>query len=101
MIVFTCFFSFISSGPPETPHLEKKYKPLNTPSNSAKEIKVKIIPAQRKFKQEDIVDIESVAAVVFTALLWPHCSDGVHRVPRRPEFCPSARDQDQEEEIWF
>uniref|UniRef100_A0A3Q4BBG5 Serine/threonine-protein phosphatase 1 regulatory subunit 10 n=1 Tax=Mola mola TaxID=94237 RepID=A0A3Q4BBG5_MOLML len=34
------------SGPSETPPLEKKYKPLNTPSNSAKEIKVKIIPAQ-------------------------------------------------------
>lgn len=32
----------------ETPHLEKKYKPLNTPSNSAKEIKVKIIPPQRE-----------------------------------------------------
>ena len=42
------FFSF-SSGPSETPPLEKKYKPLNTPSNSTKEIKVKIIPAQRKF----------------------------------------------------
>ncbi|XP_068455248.1 serine/threonine-protein phosphatase 1 regulatory subunit 10 [Clinocottus analis] len=36
----------LSSGPPDAPPLEKKYKPLNTPSNSAKEIKVKIIPAQ-------------------------------------------------------
>ncbi|XP_076013232.1 serine/threonine-protein phosphatase 1 regulatory subunit 10 isoform X2 [Genypterus blacodes] len=35
-----------SSGPSDVPPLEKKYKPLNTPSNSAKEIKVKIIPAQ-------------------------------------------------------
>ncbi|KAM3833860.1 serine/threonine-protein phosphatase 1 regulatory subunit 10 [Diretmus argenteus] len=35
-----------SSGPSDMPPLEKKYKPLNTPSNSAKEIKVKIIPAQ-------------------------------------------------------
>ncbi|KAK9526395.1 hypothetical protein VZT92_015096 [Zoarces viviparus] len=35
-----------SSGPLDMPPLEKKYKPLNTPSNSAKEIKVKIIPAQ-------------------------------------------------------
>uniref|UniRef100_A0A8C4IHB2 Serine/threonine-protein phosphatase 1 regulatory subunit 10 n=1 Tax=Dicentrarchus labrax TaxID=13489 RepID=A0A8C4IHB2_DICLA len=35
-----------SSGPFDAPPLEKKYKPLNTPSNSAKEIKVKIIPAQ-------------------------------------------------------
>ncbi|XP_029022076.1 serine/threonine-protein phosphatase 1 regulatory subunit 10 [Betta splendens] len=34
------------SGPSDFPPLEKKYKPLNTPSNSAKEIKVKIIPAQ-------------------------------------------------------
>uniref|UniRef100_A0AAQ4R3H8 Serine/threonine-protein phosphatase 1 regulatory subunit 10 n=1 Tax=Gasterosteus aculeatus aculeatus TaxID=481459 RepID=A0AAQ4R3H8_GASAC len=36
----------LSSGPADAPPLEKKYKPLNTPSNSAKEIKVKIIPAQ-------------------------------------------------------
>ncbi|XP_074543442.1 serine/threonine-protein phosphatase 1 regulatory subunit 10 [Halichoeres trimaculatus] len=35
-----------SSGPSDLPPLEKKYKPLNTPSNSTKEIKVKIIPAQ-------------------------------------------------------
>uniref|UniRef100_A0A3Q0RW90 Serine/threonine-protein phosphatase 1 regulatory subunit 10 n=1 Tax=Amphilophus citrinellus TaxID=61819 RepID=A0A3Q0RW90_AMPCI len=35
-----------SSGSGDAPPLEKKYKPLNTPSNSAKEIKVKIIPAQ-------------------------------------------------------
>lgn len=35
-----------STGPSDAPPLEKKYKPLNTPSNSAKEIKVKIIPAQ-------------------------------------------------------
>ncbi|XP_029975857.1 LOW QUALITY PROTEIN: serine/threonine-protein phosphatase 1 regulatory subunit 10 [Salarias fasciatus] len=35
-----------SSGPSDAPPLEKKYKPLNMPSNSAKEIKVKIIPAQ-------------------------------------------------------
>ncbi|XP_076610399.1 serine/threonine-protein phosphatase 1 regulatory subunit 10 [Chaetodon auriga] len=35
-----------SSGPSDAPPLEKKYKPLNTPSNSTKEIKVKIIPAQ-------------------------------------------------------
>lgn len=34
-----------SSGPSDTPPLEKKYKPLNMPSNSTKEIKVKIIPA--------------------------------------------------------
>ncbi|XP_053189714.1 serine/threonine-protein phosphatase 1 regulatory subunit 10 [Scomber japonicus] len=36
----------LSSGPLDAPPQEKKYKPLNTPSNSAKEIKVKIIPAQ-------------------------------------------------------
>ncbi|XP_008330041.2 serine/threonine-protein phosphatase 1 regulatory subunit 10 [Cynoglossus semilaevis] len=35
-----------SSSPSDAPPLEKKYKPLNMPSNSAKEIKVKIIPAQ-------------------------------------------------------
>ncbi|XP_035849342.1 serine/threonine-protein phosphatase 1 regulatory subunit 10 isoform X2 [Sander lucioperca] len=35
-----------SAGPSDAPPLEKKYKPLNMPSNSAKEIKVKIIPAQ-------------------------------------------------------
>lgn len=35
-----------SSGSGDAPPQEKKYKPLNTPSNSAKEIKVKIIPAQ-------------------------------------------------------
>ncbi|KAK7899616.1 hypothetical protein WMY93_020469 [Mugilogobius chulae] len=34
------------SGPFDAPPLEKKYKPLNTPSNATKEIKVKIIPAQ-------------------------------------------------------
>ncbi|XP_029299070.1 serine/threonine-protein phosphatase 1 regulatory subunit 10 isoform X2 [Cottoperca gobio] len=34
------------SGPSDAPPLEKKYKPLNTPTNSAKEIKVKLIPAQ-------------------------------------------------------
>lgn len=39
---------FFSSGPLENTPFEKKYKPLNTPSNSAKEIKVKIIPAQRE-----------------------------------------------------
>lgn len=39
---------FCSSGPLENTPFEKKYKPLNTPSNSAKEIKVKIIPAQRE-----------------------------------------------------
>ncbi|KAF7654608.1 hypothetical protein LDENG_00067190 [Lucifuga dentata] len=36
----------LNSGPSDVPPLEKKYKPLNTPSNSAKEIKVKLIPAQ-------------------------------------------------------
>lgn len=41
-------FVFFSSGPLENTPFEKKYKPLNTPSNSAKEIKVKIIPAQRE-----------------------------------------------------
>uniref|UniRef100_A0A8C7XYW3 Serine/threonine-protein phosphatase 1 regulatory subunit 10 n=1 Tax=Oryzias sinensis TaxID=183150 RepID=A0A8C7XYW3_9TELE len=35
-----------TAGPFDAPPLEKKYKPLNMPSNSAKEIKVKIIPAQ-------------------------------------------------------
>ncbi|XP_061597112.1 serine/threonine-protein phosphatase 1 regulatory subunit 10 isoform X3 [Cololabis saira] len=34
-----------SSGPSDMPPLEKKYKPLNTPSNAVKEIKVKLIPA--------------------------------------------------------
>ncbi|XP_033830943.1 serine/threonine-protein phosphatase 1 regulatory subunit 10 [Periophthalmus magnuspinnatus] len=34
------------SGPFDAPPLEKKYKPLNMPSNATKEIKVKIIPAQ-------------------------------------------------------
>lgn len=45
--MFPFMFIFNSSGPSDAPPLEKKYKPLNTPSNSAKEIKVKIIPAQR------------------------------------------------------
>ncbi|XP_061520865.1 serine/threonine-protein phosphatase 1 regulatory subunit 10-like [Phycodurus eques] len=36
----------LSSGQFDNPPLEKKYKPLNMPSNSTKEIKVKIIPAQ-------------------------------------------------------
>uniref|UniRef100_A0A8C9WVT3 Serine/threonine-protein phosphatase 1 regulatory subunit 10 n=1 Tax=Sander lucioperca TaxID=283035 RepID=A0A8C9WVT3_SANLU len=48
--LLTCFFfspfSVSSAGPSDAPPLEKKYKPLNMPSNSAKEIKVKIIPAQ-------------------------------------------------------
>lgn len=44
-------FYLCSSGPLDAPPQEKKYKPLNTPSNSAKEIKVKIIPAQRKYEQ--------------------------------------------------
>ncbi|KAM9306565.1 LOW QUALITY PROTEIN: serine/threonine-protein phosphatase 1 regulatory subunit 10 [Pholidichthys leucotaenia] len=35
-----------SAATGDMPPVEKKYKPLNTPSNSAKEIKVKIIPAQ-------------------------------------------------------
>ncbi|KAJ1147102.1 hypothetical protein NDU88_013349 [Pleurodeles waltl] len=34
------------SSPSEPPPAEKKYKPLNTTPNAAKEIKVKIIPAQ-------------------------------------------------------
>ncbi|NWR40201.1 PP1RA phosphatase, partial [Tachuris rubrigastra] len=34
------------SGPGEAPLAEKKYKPLNTAPNAAKEIKVKIIPPQ-------------------------------------------------------
>ncbi|XP_060916177.1 serine/threonine-protein phosphatase 1 regulatory subunit 10 isoform X1 [Labrus mixtus] len=38
--------SVSSTGPSDAPPLEKKYKPLNMPSNSPKEIKVKIIPAQ-------------------------------------------------------
>ncbi|CAF94243.1 unnamed protein product, partial [Tetraodon nigroviridis] len=42
------FLLLLSSGPLENTPFEKKYKPLNTPSNSAKEIKVKIIPAQRE-----------------------------------------------------
>lgn len=33
----------------DTPPVEKKYKPLNTTPNSAKEIKVKLIPPQREF----------------------------------------------------
>ncbi|XP_030645042.1 serine/threonine-protein phosphatase 1 regulatory subunit 10 [Chanos chanos] len=35
-----------SSGPSDAPPVEKKYKPLNTTPNSAKEIKVKLIPPQ-------------------------------------------------------
>ncbi|XP_067111671.1 serine/threonine-protein phosphatase 1 regulatory subunit 10 isoform X1 [Osmerus mordax] len=35
-----------SSGPGDAPPVEKKYKPLNMSTNSTKEIKVKIIPAQ-------------------------------------------------------
>uniref|UniRef100_A0A3P8Z802 TFIIS N-terminal domain-containing protein n=1 Tax=Esox lucius TaxID=8010 RepID=A0A3P8Z802_ESOLU len=37
-----------SLGPLDAPPVEKKYKPLNTTPNQTKEIKVKIIPAQRK-----------------------------------------------------
>lgn len=51
------------------PHLEKKYKPLNTPSNSTKEIKVKIIPAQRKFTQDDNKFIEIARAMVHWSLM--------------------------------
>lgn len=52
MAALTCLiFPPNSSGPFDAPPLEKKYKPLNMPSNSAKEIKVKIIPAQRKFER--------------------------------------------------
>lgn len=35
-----------STAPFDAPPVEKKYKPLNTTPNSAKEIKVKLIPAQ-------------------------------------------------------
>ncbi|KAM9434201.1 serine/threonine-protein phosphatase 1 regulatory subunit 10 [Clarias gariepinus] len=35
-----------SSSPSDAPPVEKKYKPLNTTPNSAKEIKVKLIPPQ-------------------------------------------------------
>ncbi|KAI7798691.1 serine/threonine-protein phosphatase 1 regulatory subunit 10 [Triplophysa rosa] len=35
-----------STTPSDTPPVEKKYKPLNTTPNSAKEIKVKLIPPQ-------------------------------------------------------
>lgn len=35
-----------SSGPGDAPPVEKKYKPLNMSTNSTKDIKVKIIPAQ-------------------------------------------------------
>ncbi|KAG9335643.1 hypothetical protein JZ751_004294 [Albula glossodonta] len=41
-----------SSMPSDTPPVEKKYKPLNTTPNATKEIKVKIIPAQRKNPME-------------------------------------------------
>lgn len=37
-----------SSALSDAPPVEKKYKPLNTTPNSAKEIKVKLIPPQRK-----------------------------------------------------
>lgn len=35
------------------PHAEKKYKPLNTTPNATKEIKVKIIPPQRKSEVQE------------------------------------------------
>ncbi|NWW98270.1 PP1RA phosphatase, partial [Caloenas nicobarica] len=38
----------VSSLPGDAPPAEKKYKPLNTAPNAAKEIKVKIIPPQRE-----------------------------------------------------
>ncbi|XP_052326061.1 serine/threonine-protein phosphatase 1 regulatory subunit 10-like isoform X4 [Oncorhynchus keta] len=41
-----------SFGPLDPPPVEKKYKPLNTTPNHTKEIKVKIIPAQRKTSTE-------------------------------------------------
>lgn len=43
-----CFGIFSSSSLSDAPPLEKKYKPLNTTPNSTKEIKVKLIPPQRK-----------------------------------------------------
>lgn len=42
------FLHSISNPVGDNPPVEKKYKPLNTTPNATKEIKVKIIPAQRK-----------------------------------------------------
>lgn len=45
-----CCFVVASSGlGPDMQPVEKKYKPLNTTPNMIKEIKVKIIPAQREY----------------------------------------------------
>lgn len=44
-----CYVAPSSSGLSDAPPVEKKYKPLNTTPNSAKEIKVKLIPPQRKY----------------------------------------------------
>lgn len=50
---FECvyLFLFLSTSAPagDNPPAEKKYKPLNTTPNTTKEIKVKIIPPQRKY----------------------------------------------------
>lgn len=64
-----CLFYLCSSGPFDAPPQEKKYKPLNTPSNSAKEIKVKIIPAQRKHEHTCRL-IPSVNEVTVMKHLW-------------------------------
>lgn len=45
-------FLSTSFGLLDPPPVEKKYKPLNTTPNQTKEIKVKIIPAQRKTSTE-------------------------------------------------
>lgn len=42
------FLHSVSNPVADNPPVEKKYKPLNTTPNATKEIKVKIIPAQRK-----------------------------------------------------
>lgn len=42
--------------------------------------------------------VNNVATMVFSRFC-SHCSNGVHRVPGCSELCPSARHQNQEEEI--
>jgi len=47
--IIKVWLSSFSTSPNDAPPVEKKYKPLNTTPNSTKEIKVKIIPAQREY----------------------------------------------------
>uniref|UniRef100_A0A8C5E766 Serine/threonine-protein phosphatase 1 regulatory subunit 10 n=1 Tax=Gouania willdenowi TaxID=441366 RepID=A0A8C5E766_GOUWI len=55
--------------PLDAPPLEKKHKPLNTPTNSAKEIKGQIIPAQRNLEGRSLTFDWFPAAMECTGFL--------------------------------